>query len=500
MPLALALKKIHFPKTEEDIAQARRRLVFDEFFFFQLSLANRYMTRKITENADPLHTTGELITRYRNTLPYTLTNAQERAIQDIANDVTKPIAMNRLIQGDVGAGKTDVAVMSLLFAINSRKKAIIMAPTEILAVQHYLKFKSYLDPLNIPIYILKGGMKKKEKQETLDKLSEETPCIIVGTHALIETNVTIPNLGLAIIDEQHRFGVIQRLKLKKSQSPHCLFMTATPIPRTLLITSFGDLDKSIIDQMPPGRTPPKTYFFKEKSLPTLYTYFDDEIKKGFQVYVVFPLVEESEKIDLKSAIEGWEQLKSHFPNYEIGLVHGRMTPQEKSDIMKKFKEKTYQILVATTVIEVGIDVPNATIMMIHHAERFGLSQLHQLRGRIGRGAAESRCFLIGEPKTQNAKQRIKAMLDTTDGFKIAEYDLEIRGPGDMLGTRQSGLPEFNLGHLIRDEAILQQARKTAFAILESDPELTSPEHQHIKKIQTQKKQATTFAIEETMLN
>ena len=501
IPLRTALTHIHFPKTEQDLNLARKRLVFDEFFFFQLTLASHYTNRKTQEISIPLTTKSELIDHYKTQIPYALTNAQQQAIQDVENDVAQPIAMNRLLQGDVGSGKTDVAVMALLFAINSQKKGVIMAPTEILAVQHYLKFKAYFDPHNIPVYLLKGGLKKKEKETLLNLFKQDEPCIIVGTHALIQDPVEIPNLGLAVIDEQHRFGVMQRLALKqKGIMPHCLFMTATPIPRTLLITSFGDLDKSIIHEMPPGRTPPKTYFFKDSSLASVYGFCRDELSKGHQIYIVFPLVEESEKLDLKSAMEGWDDLqKNVFPDYSVGLIHGRLTPQEKSEIMTKFKKKDCMILVATTVIEVGIDVPNATIMIIHHAERFGLSQLHQLRGRIGRGVGESRCFLIGDPKTTNAKQRVKAMLDTANGFKIAEYDLEIRGPGDMLGTRQSGLPDFNLAHLIRDEAILIQARKAAIELVEADPELKHPDHQAIKHVHNQRQQRT-LSIQKTALN
>lgn len=501
IPLRTALTHIHFPETEQDLTLARKRLVFDEFFFFQLTLASHYTNRKIQETSIPLTTKSPLIDHYKTQIPYTLTNAQQQAIKDVENDVSQPIAMNRLLQGDVGSGKTDVAVMALLFAINSQKKGVIMAPTEILAVQHYLKFKTYFDLHNIPVYLLKGGLKKKEKEALLNLIKQDDPCIIVGTHALIQATVEITHLGLAVIDEQHRFGVMQRLALKqKGLMPHCLFMTATPIPRTLLITSFGDLDKSIINEMPPGRTPPKTYFFKESSLASVYGYCRDELAKDYQIYIVYPLVEESEKLDLTSAIEGWTDLqKNIFPEHTIGLIHGRLTPQEKSDIMAKFKQKEIPILVATTVIEVGIDVPNATIMIIHHAERFGLSQLHQLRGRIGRGAGESRCFLIGDPKTTNAKQRVKAMLATANGFKIAEYDLEIRGPGDMLGTRQSGLPDFNLAHLIRDEAILIQARKAAIDLIESDPQLEHPHHQAIKHIQKEK-QLRTLSIQQSTLN
>jgi ATP-dependent DNA helicase RecG len=388
--------------------------------------------------------------------------------------------MNRLIQGDVGSGKTDVAVAALLMAIGSEKTGALMAPTEILATQHFLKIKKALEPLGISVYLLKGKMKAAEKRETIEGI-QKGPCIIIGTHALIEDPVMIENLGLVVVDEQHRFGVIQRLKIKKAQTPHCVFMTATPIPRTFMLTSFGDLDKTIIGELPPGRVPPTTFYMKESNVRKSYEHCRLQLAQGFQLYIVYPLVKESEKIDLQSAMEGFEEAKNIYKEFNVGLIHGKMSPDEKRTVMSQFKDNEIQVLVATTVIEVGIDVPNATMMIIHHAERFGLSQLHQLRGRIGRGGNESQCFLIAAPKTDTGKQRLKAMVNTTDGFELAETDLKIRGPGDMLGTKQSGLPDFKCGDIVRDESILLTARKVAKSLLDSDPKLDKPEHLGLKR-------------------
>lgn len=476
--LARAIQAMHYPDTQTQLEAARYRLAFDEFFYLQLALIRRKEVTNQFTTAPILSTNGPLINAHVNRLPYTLTKAQQTAIADIARDVQSGRAMNRLIQGDVGSGKTDVAVMALLFALQSGFKGAIMAPTEVLAQQHYLKFKQYFESLQATVVLIRGKMKAAERRNTLALLNSEAPLIIVGTHALIEDAVTIEKLGLVVVDEQHRFGVVQRLRLKeKAVHAHSLFLTATPIPRSLMLTCFGDLDKTIIDELPPGRVPPKTVFFKPDKLPDIYGYARRQIQAGHQVYVVYPLVEESEKLDLKAAAEGWEDLKrTVFPDYSVALLHGRMRPDEKQQIMDEFKAGKSQILVSTTVIEVGIDVPNATMMIIHHAERFGLSQLHQLRGRIGRGQATSFCFLVAEPKTKTAQQRLKAMLDTHDGFKIAEHDLQIRGPGDVMGTRQSGLPEFNVADLIRDEKILLTARLAAYAIIKADPNLTAPDH------------------------
>lgn len=483
IPLQEALQTLHFPSTLEAYEKARTRVTFDEFFFFQCELAKRRLFLKTPQLAAPLQTQGPFFEAYLSALPYKLTQAQQRCIQEIHEDLNSFSVMNRLLQGDVGAGKTDVAMMTLLCAVQSGKKGAIMAPTQILAEQHYLKFKTYLDPLGIPVFLVKGKMKAKEKREALETLQSDTPMIVVGTHALIEDKVMITDLGVAVIDEQHRFGVMQRMTLKnKAPNTHCLFMTATPIPRTYMLTSFGDLEKSIIDEMPPGRTPQKTYFAKEASLSKIYNHCRLSLQAGRQLYVVYPLVSESEKIDLKSAEEGYLHLKNVvFPEFEVGLLHGQLSTSEKSSSMQAFKEGRIQILVATTVIEVGVDVPNASMMIIQHAERFGLSQLHQLRGRIGRGGTASECYLVGDPKTPTGKQRIKAMTQTTDGFKIAEYDLQIRGPGDMLGTKQAGLPSFKLADLIQDEKQLLAARKFAFKLISADPDLTHSDHRLIKE-------------------
>ena len=433
--------------------------------------------------ADKLSISGPILTAYLNSLSYTYTDAQARCIDEIKQDLQKEKPMNRILQGDVGAGKTEVAINTLLCAIESGKKGAIMAPTQILAEQHFYKFQRYLAPLEIPILLVKGKMRKKEKEIVLAKLKEDCPLIVVGTHALIEDDIVINGLSVAVIDEQHRFGVMQRMKLySKGIAPHCLYMTATPIPRSFMLTCFGDLDKSIMDMLPSGRIPPKTYFAKPVHINKVFNETRKELEKGHQVFIVYPLVEESEKLDLQSAIEAQEHIQQDiYPDYVVGLLHGRMSSQEKTDIMDQFKENKIHVLVSTTVIEVGIDIPNATTMIIQHAERFGLSQLHQLRGRIGRSTLESRCYLIAEPKTDTGKKRIQAMVETTDGFKIAEYDLMIRGPGDMLGTRQAGLPDFKCADLIKDEAILLKARKVAFTLLKDDPKLSAREHYWIKK-------------------
>ncbi|MBG90697.1 MAG: ATP-dependent DNA helicase RecG, partial [Actinobacteria bacterium] len=329
---------------------------------------------------------------------------------------------------------------------------------------------------------IKSKLKKKEKEAVISQLKEARGLIVIGTHALVQGYVEINNLGVVIIDEQHRFGVNQRLALrKKGHSPHCLFMTATPIPRTFMLTCFGDLDKSIIDELPPGRIPPKTYFIRPKSFSRILSHLQSTLSEGQQIYVVYPLIEESEKLDLKSAMEGFEWFQNHFTDYKVGLIHGRLHPDEKSRIMTEFKDNKIQILVATTVIEVGIDVPNASLMIIQHVERFGLSQLHQLRGRIGRGKAAANCYLVGDPKTENANKRVHAMLETCDGFKLSEYDVLIRGPGDILGTRQSGLPDFAIADVMRDEKVLLSARKIAFKIVDEDQQLEQVPHQAMKQ-------------------
>jgi ATP-dependent DNA helicase RecG len=472
-----ALYQMHFPDSPEMGIKARQRLVFDELFVFQLALAQKRFELQQQPTRFQLQGDGPLTQAYIQTLPYTLTNAQQAAIAEIATNVGETHAMNRLLQGDVGSGKTDVAIMALLMAVQSEKKGAFLAPTQILAEQHYEKCVQRLHPLGIQVHLLTGASRSRERKAILAALVEETPMIIIGTHALLEDPIKIPNLAVAIIDEQHKFGVMQRTALRqKEYNPHCLFMTATPIPRSFLLTSFGDLDKSILDEMPPGRQPISTFYAKPKYQDSVWKQCAKRLQKNEQLFVVYPLIEESKTLDLSSALEGKSQLETQFPGYKVGLIHGRMSGSEKTDIMAKFKAQEYQILVATTVIEVGIDIPNATMIVIMDADRFGLSQLHQLRGRVGRGQVASVCTLIATPKTPNARKRISAMLETTDGFRLSEIDLKIRGPGDILGTRQAGLPEFKLADLIEDAAILKVARKAAFHLIKYDPTLKNPAH------------------------
>ena len=481
--LNTALREMHYPSDEAAFKAAQRRIIFDEFFYFQLRLGNKRLVHESENKTSPLIADGPLFAHFLSTLPYSLTADQEKSIAEIKHDVLQPVSMNRLLQGDVGAGKTDVAMAALLMALDAGFSGAIMAPTEILAEQHYQKFQHRLAALNIPIVLLKGKQRKAQRQAILDQLASGEPTLVIGTHALIQEPVVMPKLGLIVVDEQHRFGVVQRMSLRrKGICPHCLFMTATPIPRTFMLTSFGDLDKSIISTLPPGRVPPKTYFIKPPNFDRILDNCRQHLNQGEQLYVVYPLIEESEKLDLKSAMEGYEKLQKTFSDYKVGLIHGRLKGDEKTEIMNSFKDNDIQVLVSTTVIEVGIDVPNATQMIIQEAQRFGLSQLHQLRGRIGRGKAASTCYLVGDPRSDTGKKRIKSMVETTDGFLLAEYDLSIRGPGDMLGTRQAGMPSFHLADLIRDEAILLEARKAAFALLERDSGLNLPEHVGIKKL------------------
>ncbi|MBT3261331.1 ATP-dependent DNA helicase RecG [bacterium] len=484
LDLKSALKNLHYPQDLPTYQQARKRIVFDEFFYLQLSLLSRKQLIATSVKGLKLITDGSHHKAYLQSLPYQLTAAQLNSIKEIQQDVLSGQAMNRIIQGDVGCGKTDVAIIALLMAIESGFNAVLMAPTEILAQQHYLRLKKYISPLNIKILLLKGKLPTAVKKQALAQIKNPGPQIIVGTHALIQDKISIPKLALAIIDEQHKFGVVQRLRLKKKNyAPHCLFMTATPIPRSLMLTCFGDLDKTIINELPPGRIRPTTYFMRLKNIAKIYEFCQIQLKKGGQVYIVYPLIEESAKLDLQAATESFIYLQKHvFSDFAVGLVHGKMPIKEKEKMMDGFKQNKLQVLVSTTVIEVGIDVPNANTMVIQHAERFGLSQLHQLRGRIGRNGQQSTCFLVADPKSASAKKRIAAMLETADGFKIAELDLNIRGPGDRLGVRQSGVSDLKYADLVQDEPILLAARAAASYILKKDPTLSSPEHAKIKEI------------------
>jgi ATP-dependent DNA helicase RecG len=474
-----ALKQTHFPDAGESVEQlnifrspAQRRLIFEEFFRYQLSIAlDRRTTRR--ENAIPFRLREEKIREaLKRILPFKPTNAQKRALAEIAADLEKPYPMNRLLQGDVGSGKTIVALQAAVIAIENGTQAAIMAPTEILAVQHYLSARRILEAAGYRVELLISGMKFAEKSAALERLRTGESHLAVGTHALIEENVQFARLGFVAIDEQHRFGVLQRKRLMDKaaahgHAPHVLVLTATPIPRTLSLTLYGDLDVSILNELPPGRTPIVTHLISPQHLPGVWESVRREVAAGQQAYVVYPVIEES-KLELKAAIDEFQRLsKDVFPKLRLGLLHGRLSSEEKEAVMRRFRANEVQILVATTVVEVGVDVPNATVMVIEHADRFGLSQLHQLRGRIGRGAKKSHCVLIAPPRmTEVAKARLDTMVRTNDGFQIAETDLLLRGPGDFFGTRQSGEMGFHIANPIRDKELLEIARKEAFALAE----------------------------------
>ncbi len=482
LSLDRAIREIHFPETFEHLKNAKSRLVYDELFILELAMALR--RSDIKEETGVSFKVGPNVDAHiRNLIPFTLTNAQECVINEIKKDMQNNKPMNRLLQGDVGSGKTVVAIYAILAAIANGYQSAFMAPTEILAEQHFQTIQKYLQHSHVRMQLLTGSTNSKYKKDILEKTRTGQIDLVIGTHALIEETVQFKKLGLVVIDEQHKFGVIQRLKLKeKGYCPDVLIMTATPIPRTLSLTLFGDLDISILDEMPPGRSPVKTFWIPKDKEKETYNFIHGEIAKGRQVFIVYPLVEESKVLDLKSAVTEARKLQSDiFPTLKIGLLHGQMKSAEKDKIMTGFKEKRYDILVSTVILEVGIDVPNATVMVIEHAERFGLAQLHQLRGRIGRGSEQSYCLLLGNPKTNEARERLKIMTETCDGFKIAEMDFKLRGPGEFFGTRQHGLPELRISDLIRDFPILKQARSDAFRIVSKDPHLTLEAHQKVKQ-------------------
>ena len=477
LPLAEALREVHWPANEANIALLEKKqaaglrsLVYDEFFFLELGLALKRQGVVLAPGIQ-FDVSHKYTRPLAASLPFRLTNAQRRVLGEIKQDLMSAHPMNRLIQGDVGCGKTIVALMTALVAIENETQVAVAAPTEILAEQHYLQFHRWLEQLGLKATLLRGKMPAAEKRRILEGLKQGDINLVVGTHAVLQEGVEFRKLGLGIIDEQHRFGVRQRAVLRqKGDNPHILVMTATPIPRTLSLTLYGDLALSVIDEMPPGRMPVETRIVSDAQRGKVYQRLRREIEKGHQVYVVYPLVEESEKSDLLAATEGAEQLKNEiFPESGVGLLHGRMNPAEKEEIMTRFKERVIDILVSTTVIEVGIDVPNATVMLVEHAERFGLAQLHQLRGRVGRGSVQSLCILIKSYKcSEDGEKRLEVMRATSDGFRIAEADLEIRGPGEFLGTRQSGLPDFRVANILRDGRTLEEARQDAFAYAESD--------------------------------
>jgi len=465
--LAVAIAHIHFPPSNEELAIARRRLVFDEFFYLQLGLLRRRAEQQQEQTTVQMAPTGELITSFYDVLPFKFTGAQQRVAQEILNDLQSTAPMNRLVQGDVGSGKTVVAVVGILAAIQSGYQAALMAPTEVLAEQHYRKLVEWFNLLHLPVELLTGSTKTaKRRQIHKELLTGELP-VLVGTHALIEDPVQFSNLGLVAIDEQHRFGVAQRAKLQqKGDNPHVLTLTATPIPRTLALTIHGDLDVSQIDELPPGRKSIKTTVLGGRERADAYDLIRREIVQGRQVYIVLPLVEESEKLDLRSAMEEHNRLQETiFPDFHVGLLHGRMSSADKDSAITAFRDQETQILVSTTVVEVGVDVPNATVMLIEHAERFGLSQLHQLRGRVGRGGEQSFCLLMTSSKSEVAMQRLRVMEQSQDGFFISEMDMRFRGPGQVLGTRQSGLPDFALASLVEDQEVLELARTAATNVL-----------------------------------
>ncbi len=476
MPLREAFQQIHFPDSPEQKDDARRRLVFDELFGIQLQMAQRRYQIESQEDALSLRyepTPDSLVERLRTTLPFTLTGAQTRVFGEIARDLASNKPMHRLVQGDVGSGKTVVALLAFMVAIENGFQGAMMAPTEILAEQHYRQFQRLVTPLGLKCVLLLGKQGQKERREVRQTLLSGQAHIAVGTHALIEDDVEFQKLGLIIIDEQHRFGVKQRARLKaKSQNPELLTMTATPIPRTLALTMHGDLDVSEIDELPPGRKPIKTELFRPSQKKEVFKRLHEEIAAGRQAYIVFPLIEESETLSAKAATQEFEKLSvGEFKNYKLGLMHGKLKPQEKDAVMDAFRQGEYHILVSTTVIEVGVDVPNSTVMVIENADRFGLAQLHQLRGRVGRGGEQSYCFLVSEQKSEATRDRLEILTQTNDGFVVAEKDLEIRGPGEFIGYRQSGLPDLVLADLVKDAKILEDARNAAITIMRGDPEL-----------------------------
>ena len=479
---AEALVNIHFPKNTTFLEKAVRRLKFEELFFLQLELLLQKKIQKEKTAGHVFNHVGENFNNfYHHHLPFALTGAQKRVIREIRNDMKSGKQMNRLLQGDVGSGKTLVALMSMLIAIDNGYQTAFMAPTEILAVQHYNTLKKFLEKMNVTVGLLTGSTKSKQRKEIHNALQNHELSILVGTHALIEDTVQFNNLGFIVIDEQHRFGVAQRARLWKKNKipPHVLVMTATPIPRTLAMTLYGNLDVSIIDEMPPGRQPVKTIHFFESKRLRVIGFMREQIKKGRQIYVVYPLIKESENLDLKNLMDGYENIVREFPEpeYHVSVVHGKMKAEDKEFEMQRFKRGETHIMVSTTVIEVGVDVPNATVMIIENAERFGLSQLHQLRGRVGRGADQSWCILMSGNKLSNeGRKRLEIMVKTTDGFEIAEADLKLRGPGDIQGTRQSGMFEFHIANLAKDGDLISQTRKIATAVLKEDPRLQKPKN------------------------
>jgi ATP-dependent DNA helicase RecG len=490
VPKNISLWWLHAPKNYDELHQSHRRLKFEELFYNQLKLISLSLVRKNEYSGQVFNQAGLITDFVSNHLPFELTGAQKRVLTEIYQDLKSGKQMNRLVQGDVGSGKTIVAFISMLAVIEGGAQACLMAPTEILAQQHFTNLKKFGDALGLEVAILTGSSKKKEREKIHTRLLDGSLKILVGTHALLEDIVQFENLGLCVIDEQHRFGVAQRAKLwekNKNFYPHMMVMTATPIPRTLAMTLFGDLDHSEIDEMPPGRKPIITVHRYDANRLTVFQFMRDELKLGRQIYIVYPLIEESEKLDLKNLQDGYESISRAFPGVPLSIVHGKMKPKDKEYEMHRFKKGETKIMVATTVIEVGVDVPNASIMVIENAERFGLSQLHQLRGRVGRGAEQSYCILITDYKlSKDTKVRLDTMVRTENGFEISQVDLQLRGPGDLSGTQQSGLVDLKIANLAKDERILKVAREEAFEVLNVDPKFELPANlpikNHISKI------------------
>lgn len=465
-----ALEGIHFPKDANHLKQARRRFVYEELLMFQLRIQALRKSRKDHEKGIVIQYDLEKLKKFIQQIPFELTNAQKRVVNEICKDLKSPFRMNRLLQGDVGSGKTIVAAITLYACVTAGFQGALMAPTEILAEQHYASLESLFQPMGVKIALLTGSTKAKDRKIILEQLENGEIQVIIGTHALIQPDVTFNRLGFVITDEQHRFGVEQRRILReKGMHPDVLFMTATPIPRTLAITAFGEMDISVIDEMPSGRKQIETHWMKKEQLNASLVKMEMELKKGRQAYVICPLIEESEKIDVQNAVEVYEQLRRIFHGrYKVGLMHGRLHPDEKDQVMRDFKEGNIHVLVSTTVVEVGVNVPNASFMLIYDADRFGLAQLHQLRGRVGRGNYQSYCVLLANPKTDEGIERMRSMTETNDGFRLAEKDLELRGPGDFFGKKQSGLPDFKIADLVHDYRVLEVARNDAVKLINDE--------------------------------
>ena len=494
-----AYQQIHFPLSENNYQLAVRRLKFEELFFAQMRMQITRMERHRFSRGNVFKSVGDNFNNfYNNYLPFTLTNAQKRVLKEIRKDMGSGKQMNRLLQGDVGSGKTMVALLGMLIAADNGFQSVLMSPTEILATQHYITISELLKDLPVKMHLLTGSVKAKARRQIFSDAEEGTAHFLIGTHAVIENKVKFKNLGLAIIDEQHKFGVAQRAQLRDKNTipPHVLVMTATPIPRTLALTVYGDLDYSVMDELPPGRKPIETIHRNESARPEVMDFIKTEITHGRQVYVVYPLIEESSTLDFENLMKGYEEIKSFFPEpqYWISMLHGKQLPELKEANMQRFVSGTTQIMVSTTVIEVGVNVPNASVMVIESAERFGLSQLHQLRGRVGRGAAKSYCVLLTGRKLSNeGKERMKIMVATNDGFLISEKDLELRGPGEIEGTRQSGALNFRLASIVNDKAMLEVARNEVENILNQDPDISSPENEMIKNYMIAQKGKTKWS-------